>query len=94
MEQHRSKLPLLIALNRDAAGCMAKDKLITGLEALGIAHACVNISGEHKDANEALIADREVFATAVQEAEEMSMELTENQPERENETSGMIMGES
>ena len=84
VEQHRPKLPLLITLDRDAAGCMAKDKLITGLEALGIAYACVNISGEHKDANEALIADREVFATAVQEAEEMAMELTENQPEREN----------
>lgn len=84
LERHRLKRPLLIALDRDAAGCMAKDKLIKGLEALGITYACVNISGEHKDANEALIADKEVFATAVQEAEEMATELTENQPEREN----------
>ena len=84
VERHRPKLPLLIALDRDAAGCMAKNKLIKGLEVLGITYACVNISGEHKDANEALIANREVFATAVQEAEEMATELTENQPERES----------
>ena len=84
VERHRPKASLIIALDRDAAGCMAKDKLVKGLESLGIIYACENISGEHKDANEALTADREVFATSVQEAEEMAAELTENQPEREN----------
>lgn len=82
--QHKPRFPLLIALDRDAAGCKAKDKLIAGLESMGIAYACVNISGAHKDENEALVTDKEVFATAVHEAESMAMELTENQPEREN----------
>ena len=82
--QHRPRFPLRIALDRDAAGRKAKDKLINGLETMGIPYACVNISGEYKDANEALVADKEVFATAVHEAEEMAVELTENQPERPN----------
>lgn len=82
--RHKPRFPLLIALDRDAAGRKAKDKLISGLDAMGITYACVNISGWYKDANEALVADKEVFATAVHEAEEMAVELTENQPERPN----------
>ena len=82
--QQRPQLPLLIALDRDAAGHSAKDKLVKGLMAAGVLFACVNISGWHKDANEALIEEKEVFVTAVEKAEEMATELTENQPEREN----------
>jgi|GEM_PF-5559262 len=82
--EHRPKCPLLIALDRDAAGLTAKDKLIKGLKEISVPFACVNISGWHKDANEALVEEKEVFVTSVEKAEEMAMELTENQPEREN----------
>ena len=82
--EHRPKRPLLIALDRDAAGHTAKDKLIKGLKERGVPFACVNISGWHKDANEALVEEKGVFVTSVEKAEEMAMELTENQPERAN----------
>ena len=82
--EHRPKSPLLISLDRDAAGLTAKDKLIKGLEEIGVTFVCVNISGWHKDANEALVEEKEVFATSVERAEKMATELTENQPERKN----------
>ena len=62
--------PLLLALDNDDAGRKAQDDLERELLALGIPCAAVQISGKHKDPNAALLADRERFATAVQNAEE------------------------
>lgn len=62
--------PLLLALDNDEAGRKAQETLERDLTALGIPCVAVQITGKHKDPNEALLADRELFAAAVQSAEE------------------------
>ena len=63
--------PPIIALDNDRAGHEAAEKLSTDLKLLGIQHAILNVYGDHKDANEALCADRDTFAAAVKAAEQM-----------------------
>jgi replicative DNA helicase len=53
--------PLIIALDNDEAGNKASEELITGLQGLKLPFYRLNPYGEHKDANEALAADREAF---------------------------------
>lgn len=57
--------PLLLALDKDEAGQRAEGELAKGLTTLGIAFEQYNPSGEHKDPNAALLADREAFTEAV-----------------------------
>ncbi len=52
VEKYSPCPPLIIALDRDAAGMRAKDNLAKGLEKLDIAYTCVNISDRYKDAND------------------------------------------
>lgn len=61
--------PLLIAMDNDKAGEKAAADLAEGLKKLSIGFYKVNVAGEHKDANEALIADREAFIENVKKAE-------------------------
>lgn len=60
--------PLIIALDNDEAGQEAAEKLQKGLQEMGIISYRLNPYGEHKDANEALTADKEAFTMAVHEA--------------------------
>lgn len=62
--------PLIIALDNDKthggnAGEKAAAQLADGLTKLGIPFVKYNVSGKHKDPNEALVADREEFTAAV-----------------------------
>ena len=66
--------PLLIAMDNDEAGEKAKEELIKGLTDLNIEHYAVDIYGEYKDANEALVEGREAFTTRVREAEQIKSE--------------------
>lgn len=68
---------LLLALDTDEAGEKATAELIQGLQKLKIPFTVVDIVGEHKDANEALTADREAFIKTVQTAAEYYSELDE-----------------
>ena len=61
--------PLLIAMDNDKAGEKAAADLAEGLKKLSIGYYKVNIAEGYKDANEALIADREAFILSVQKAE-------------------------
>lgn len=63
---------VLIALDNDEAGKTAAGDLKKRLEDCGITCAVVNVSGQHKDENEALTADRAGFSAAVQNAERMN----------------------
>lgn len=58
-------LPLLLALDKDPAGERALADLQQGLQRLNIPYRTVDITGGHKDANEALLADRELFGQYV-----------------------------
>lgn len=52
---------IIIALDNDKAGLRGTEELIKGLEELGCKYISVNLYGEHKDANEALLNDKEAF---------------------------------
>lgn len=62
--------PLLIALDQDERGKLITEKLCAALDQIGVFYLLVAITGQEKDANDALQRDREVFAHAVQAAEE------------------------
>ena len=57
--------PLVIALDNDEAGNKAADALAEGLKNRGVLFYRENVCGNYKDANEALLADREGFIAAI-----------------------------
>lgn len=60
---------LLIALDNDAPGVNASKMLCDGLHELGVSFIKVDVYGDHKDANEALCADREAFKKLIADTE-------------------------
>lgn len=66
LESKRTGNALILCLDNDDAGRKASAELAEGLQQLNIAFTSANIAGQHKDANEALAADREAFIAAVQ----------------------------
>ena len=75
IQDHKPIQPLIIALDNDEAGEAAAGKLIEGLKTLNIAFYKRNPYGDHKDANEALIADRQALTAEIQEAEQEAGDL-------------------
>lgn len=69
VEAQKPVQPLILSLDNEAAGKKAEDELSAELERLKIPFYRHNISGQAKDANDALIADRDAFIEAVAEAE-------------------------
>jgi len=66
-----SRPPLIVALDNDDAGNTASEKLKNTLTALNVLCLTADIYGSSpKDANEALLADRESFQCAVEDAVE------------------------
>lgn len=71
LKENRPNQPLILALDNEKdpdkqAGVeQSVQKIIEELKALGIPYYRENITGQYKDANEALQADREAFKTAV-----------------------------
>jgi len=77
LAKHPPSQPLIIAMDNDTenqAGQEAAKKLDAGMAALNIPHYMINVFFPHKDANEALTADRENFQAAVAMAEETARE--------------------
>ena len=62
--------PLIIAPDNDEAGQKALKQLSDGLDSLGIEHYEINFIKPYKDANEALLTDRESFSGMVEEIEQ------------------------
>lgn len=77
--------PLIVALDNDERGQEEAAKLIAGLKAQGIPHIQFNPAGEHKDANEALVADRQAFAQAVSEGAALAIETADEALQEERE---------
>lgn len=63
---------LIIALDNDKSGEETSNKLLDELKSLGVDCVAHNISGEYKDANEHMIADREAFREALKVAIDIS----------------------
>lgn len=80
LRDHKPSQPLILALDNDSKGREAEEELSKKLSQLGISFYRAEIYGDHKDANEALTADREKFIQAIKEAEEI--EETKAQEER------------
>lgn len=72
LKEQPATQPLLIALDNDKAGEKAAADLAEGLIKLGIGFYKVNIAEGYKDANEALIADKEAFLEKVRNAEKIA----------------------
>lgn len=66
--QAQPQQPFLISLDNDAPGQKAAAQLCQALAGMGYRARIVNICGEEKDANAALVADREALREAVREA--------------------------
>ena len=79
--------PLVLAMDNDEKGKEATDKLAGKLEELGVPYYRLDPCNGYKDANEALIADREAFIQAVAQAEHLEEEALEAEREEYMKTS-------
>lgn len=64
--EQRSLPPLVISMDDDDAGIQATKKLEAGLQKLNICFVVRSVSNGYKDANAALMADRDSFSAAVE----------------------------
>ena len=81
LESQKPANPLIIALDNDQDGQKTADKLAEGLERLNISFYRLNPYREHKDANAALMADRDALAASIQSAENIEQEAIEAERE-------------
>ena len=68
LKEKPTSRPLIICMDNDEPGRKAEKQLIEGLQRLNIAFITADISGGHKDPNDALTADREAFKAAINDA--------------------------
>ena len=76
-ESGKPTQPIIIALDNDAAGNKCAEDLSAELSKRGLTSYRRNPCGEYKDANEALIMNRETLAAEVQRAEGIAEEAAE-----------------
>ena len=72
--QKKPSQPLLVSLDNDPSGQKASAELVDALTGMGLEARAVNLSGEEKDPNDALVHDREAFFAAVREAQSLETE--------------------
>lgn len=65
LEKHRTKATMILCGDDDPAGHKALEILRAGCKRLNISYVDADINNGHKDANEALTADRAAFVAAV-----------------------------
>lgn len=68
LEEKPTKSTLILCLDNDEAGKKATERLREGLQRLNVSYVSADITGTHKDPNEALTADRAAFEKAVARA--------------------------
>lgn len=74
LKNDKPRRPLILSLDNDQAGREATEEIIKGLPA-GVPCLVHNVAQPHKDANEALMEDREAFAERVKRAIERAESL-------------------
>ena len=87
LEAQKPAQPLILALDNDEDGQKTTENLAKELERVQIPFYRLNPYGDKKDANEALMADREAFTQAVAGAERIEEEALEAQKEEYLKTS-------
>ena len=83
LKSNRPKYPLILALDNDEAGRVGEAKLSDELTKIQVEFVDADITGEFKDANEALIGDREVFIQNVLNARDNVLSLLEEKRQKE-----------
>ncbi len=68
LKEYEPKPTLILLLDNDKAGTKATERLIEGLQNMGVTYYQIDVVAPYKDANEALTADRENFSAKVEEA--------------------------
>lgn len=81
LEKKKPEQPLIIALDNDEDGQKTTDLLVKELEKLQLTFYRLDPYSGKKDANEALLADREAFKKAIEEAERIKEEALEAEKE-------------
>lgn len=94
IEHNKPSKPLILALDNDAEGERAGQVLMEAFEQQKITFYQMNIAEGYKDANEALIADREAFAAMVRGAEGIEDVTLEAEKERYQRTSAAFQLQS
>ena len=83
LKSNRPKYPLILALDNDEAGKAGEAKLSDELTKIQVEFIDADITGDFKDANEALIGDREVFIQNVMNARNNVLSLLEEKRQKE-----------
>lgn len=87
VKKQKPAQPLVLALDNDDKGQRAAEELAKALEGLGIPFYRLDPCCGQKDANAALLADREAFTKAVAQAEHLEEEALEAEKEEYLKTS-------
>lgn len=82
LSKRKFNVPFLIAMDSDESGRQTAEKISKGLQELNFECYRVNINGEHKDANEFLMSDREEFKKAVEKALEIPKQSRETEKQK------------
>lgn len=83
LKSNRPKYPLILALDNDEAGRVGEAKLSDELTKIQVEFVDADITGDFKDANEALIGNREVFIQNVMNARNNVLSLLEEKRQKE-----------
>lgn len=76
-EEHKTECVFILALDNDNAGMEAQNTLSTSFDAQGIKYVVSNVYGQYKDANEALLSDKEALITSLQGAYTEALKVKE-----------------
>lgn len=69
LTEQRTAATLILCFDNDQSGAKCSKVISEGLQRLNISYVKANISGNRKDPNEALAADKEAFTRAINEAQ-------------------------
>lgn len=78
LEARRTEATVILCLDNDEAGIRSSQTIMDGCKRLNVPCVPVNICGEHKDPNEALVADRKAFIEAVDGARRQAAARPDN----------------
>ena len=83
LKSNKPKYPLILALDNDEAGRAGEAKLSDELTKIQVEFVDADITGDFKDANDALIGDRDVFIQNVINARDNVLSLLEEKRQKE-----------